>query len=116
MGIGVVNSLARIELDEAFSDGRDRLFVVCCRPFLRWQGRNVYIHLISLKVLLQKVLQFQSLGTLAARLSGVPSFFLPNTLPIAPLALPPAQFTVGVAGSSDVSLLLLLLLATVQRL
>lgn len=51
---------------------------------------------------LQNVLQFQSLGTLAARLSGVPSFFRPKTLLIAPFALP-AQFTVGVEGSSSMS-------------
>lgn len=49
--------------------------------------------------MLQNVLQFQSLGTLAARLSGVPLFFCPKTPLIAPLALP-AQFTVGVEGSS----------------
>lgn len=65
--------------------------------------------------LLQNVLQFQSLGTLAARLSGVPSFFRPKT-PIAPFALP-AQFTVGVEGSSscELSLLDLLERAIVHR-
>jgi hypothetical protein len=47
----------------------------------------------------QKVDQFQSLGTEAARLSDIPPFFGPKTLPIAPCALP-AQFTVGVVGVS----------------
>jgi hypothetical protein len=47
----------------------------------------------------QKVLQFQSLGTLAARLSDIPPFLGPKMLPIAPFALP-AQLTVGVVGVS----------------
>lgn len=59
----------------------------------------------------QKVDQFQSLGTLAPRLSPMPIFPFPNTLPI--LVSLPAQLTVGVDGSSpcELSLLLLLLLA-----
>lgn len=52
--------------------------------------------------ILQNVLQFQSLGTLAPRLSAIPVPFCPNTLPNAPLAL--AQFTVGVTGSSPCEL------------
>jgi hypothetical protein len=54
---------------------------------------------IFVVIILQNVLQFQSRGTLAARLSGVPWFFCPKTPLIAPFALP-AQFTVGVEGSS----------------
>jgi hypothetical protein len=54
-------------------------------------------------MILQKVLQFQSRGTLAPRLSAIPPFW-PKTLPSAPLAL--VQLTVGVTGSSVSELLL----------
>lgn len=52
-------------------------------------------------LIIQNVLQFQSRGTLAARLSAIPPF-CPNTPPSGPLGR--AQLTVGVEGSSAVEL------------
>jgi hypothetical protein len=61
----------------------------------------------------QKVDQFQSLGTLAPRLSPIPIFPLEKTLPI--LDLFTAQLTVGVDGSPSCEPSLLLMLLAISQ-